>query len=214
MAQVNFSYPIPPKSIGGCLIDAFVSERYSYSNSVTDVPLEDGSVASDHVVENPFELHISGFIGKVEFAAMGGGGVRSGPYGGDNPKARISEKYNEFLKLKSDRQPIDVVTGLDTYTNMVITSFEMERDFSSGFDMPFEMTLKQIKIVKSETTIITASTPSGDQIAGTADMGVAGTSKLDPESSRMKEVWRAMYLESNGREPTREEYFDWWGENP
>jgi hypothetical protein len=70
MAEITFNYQIPPKSIGGFAIDAFINERYSSSNSVTDVPMEDGSRASDHVVENALEIQISGFIGRAEGSVM------------------------------------------------------------------------------------------------------------------------------------------------
>ena len=43
MSEITFNYQIPPKSIGGFAIDAFISERYSFTNSVTDIPMEDGS---------------------------------------------------------------------------------------------------------------------------------------------------------------------------
>ena len=203
MAEITFNYQIPPKSIGGFLIDAMLWERYKFSCSATDIPMEDGSIASDHVVENALEISISGFIGQAEFTVWGGSGS-----GGRDPKERIRATYLELLRLKSERQPLDVVTGLDTYPNMVIIAFEIDRNAANGKDLPFEMTLKQIRIVKSETTTITASTPSADQIASTANMGVAGTSRTDPESNRSKEEWR--HAVRNGM-ATRQEYERKWG---
>jgi hypothetical protein len=210
MAEITFNYQIPPKSIGGFQIDAFINERYSFSNSVTDIPMEDGSHASDHVVENALEIQISGFIGRVEFTAWEG--PMSGPSASQakDPKERIKAAYFELLRLKSERQPVDLVTGLDTYPNMVITSFDIDRNASTGMDLPFEMTFKQIRVIKSETTAINVkpNLPSADQVAGTADMGVAGTNKVDQESNRMKEEWRTAV--KNGM-ATPQEYQQKWG---
>ena len=209
--MVSFSYQIPPKSIGGFEIDAFINERYSFANSVTDVPLEDGSIASDHAVEKALEIHITGFVGKTEFTVWDGLGAS---VQGQDPKGRIKAAYFELLRLKAERQPLDLVTGLDTYPNMVITQFDIDRNAATGADLPFDMTFKQIRIVKSETTKINYSAPSADQTYGTGNMGVAGTKRTDPFSSREKEIWKIEYRETGGRNPTRDEYYQYWGEYP
>ena len=59
MPEITFNYPIVPKNIGGFVIDAFIREGYSFKNSVTDIPIEEGSSVSDHVVEEPLEIQIS-----------------------------------------------------------------------------------------------------------------------------------------------------------
>jgi len=191
MPEITFNYPIAPKSIGGFVIDAFIREAYSFKNSVTDIPIEEGSNISDHVIEEPLEIQITGFIGKTEFT------VWEGPLPETqadievpDPKARIRDAHFELLRLKSAKQPVDVVTGLDTYPNMVIISYDIDRSAETGADLPFEMSLKQIKIVKSETTTVNASRPSGDQTAGEGNMGVAGTNQPNQQSNRMKEEWR------------------------
>jgi hypothetical protein len=77
-------------------------------------------------------------------------------------------------------------------------------------DLPFEMTLKEIRVIKSETVAINVkpSSTSTNQVAGTANMGVAGTSKVDQESNRMKEEWR--HAVKNGM-ASPEEYQQKWG---
>nr|AGS53497.1 putative bacteriophage protein [uncultured bacterium contig00055] len=206
MAGVTFNYQIPPKSIGGFQIDGFISERYKFGNSVTDIPMEDGSTASDHVIENALEIHISGFIGNAEFTVFEGGASSSA----EDPKARIRAAYLELLRLKSERQPLDLVTGLDTYPDMVITSFEIDRNAETGADLPFEMTFKQIRVIKSETTSINAHTRAADadQVAGDSNMGVAGTTKVDQQSNQMREEWRIAVR--NGM-ATPQEYQQKWG---
>jgi hypothetical protein len=96
---------------------------------------------------------------------------------------------------------------------MVITSFSISRDVETGADLPFSMSFQKIKTVKSEETQISVS-PSGgaggDQAAGTANVGNAGTNKIDSDI----EMWRQHYNASGGRHPTREDFFDQWGEYP
>jgi hypothetical protein len=81
---------------------------------------------------------------------------------------------------------------LETFTNMAITSFTIDRDAETGANLPFTMEFKKIKVVKSDTTQINASNGAGggagDQTAGTVDHGVAGTEQ--PNESVAKEEWR------------------------
>jgi len=212
MAVITFNYNIPPKSIGGFQIDAFLKEQYSFKNQVTQVPVEDGSIITDHVVEDTPDIQISGFIGKAEFTVFEPSAT--GKPSADDPKGRIIAAYLELLRLKSERQPVDLVTGLSTFPNMIITEFAIDRDAQNGMDLPFEMTFKQIKIVKSETTTVNASRPSADQTAGVAYMGVVGTTKDDPDSPYMKDQWRWAYQRYGGQNPTREEFYIKWGEYP
>jgi hypothetical protein len=190
MASISFAYQIPPKSIGGFVIDCFLNEHYSFSNSVTEIPLEDGSVISDHVRENADEIQIKAFIGNTEFIALDSQGSMPDTAPGD-PMERIRAAYQELLRLKRERQPVDVVLGLDTFHDMVIATFDIEREAATGKNLPFDMTLKHIKLVKSEKTAINASTaPAGDQTASTANMGPAATTKVEDNSNWSREEWR------------------------
>ncbi|GHV81360.1 hypothetical protein AGMMS49944_31510 [Spirochaetia bacterium] len=190
MAEIKFSYLIPPKSIGEWVIDCVLNEHYSFGNSVTEIPIEDGSVVSDHVRENSDEIQIKAFIGNTEFIEIKSQADLPDAAPGD-PKGRIRAAYQELLRLKRERQPVDVVLGLDTFHDMIITTFDIDRDVATGANLPFDMSFKNIKIVKSEKTTINSSTaPAGDQTAGIAHMGTAGTNKVDPASDRAKEEWR------------------------
>jgi hypothetical protein len=200
MSEISFIYNIPPVSIGGFQIDAFIKEGYKFGNTVTDIPMEDGSHASDHVVENAAEITIDGFIGGVEFAVWTGSIESLSAGSSRDPKDMIRAAYLELMHLKSERQPVDLVTGLDTYPNMVITSFEIDRDASNGNDLPFTMTFKQIRVIKSETTAINyqSAAPYADQIAPAKNKGIVGKA-ID----FMQEQWR---LATGKGLCTKEEY--------
>ena len=202
MSTFTFSYQIPEKSIGGFVIDVFREEKYNFSNDVTDIPVEDGSTASDHVVTKPCEIQISAFIGQAEFVVMDGT-----PQAGGDPRARIRAAYHELLRLKNEGQPLDLVTGLGTFPNMVITSFDISREVETGADLPFDMTFKEIRVIKSETVKISASSPSANQVAPTLNKGVIGTIK-ESVGAVAKEAWR--FAVRAGR-ATPEEYQKKWG---
>jgi hypothetical protein len=145
------------------------------------------------VIENADEIQVKAFIGSAVFEAWEGK-IPENP--GDIPvedrKARIKQAYLELLRLKRERQPVDVVMGLATFHNMGIATFDIDRNAETGADLPFDMSFKSVRIVKSETTTINASSagPAGDQVTGTANKGTEGTNEVDPDSPEMKEEWR------------------------
>jgi len=209
---INFTFPIGDKSIGGFVIDAFLVETYNFANRLTNLTVEEGDNISDHVVEEPDTIEIEAFIGQTEFkTAMGTSDTDLSKVEiPDDPKSRIRQSYHELLRMKRERQPVDVVTGLDTFTDMVITSFNISRDVETGEDLPFSMSFQKIKTVKSEETQISASASSGaggDQAAGTANVGNAGTNKVDDDNS-FKERWR-QWVRSGRASPA--EYQEQWG---
>jgi hypothetical protein len=105
--------------------------------------------------------------------------------------ARVLQAYQELKKLTKSKQLINVVLGLETFTDMVITSFDISRDVETGANLPFSMEFKKIKIVQSDTTNINASGSNGaggDQTAGTTDAGTSGSEQ--PRDSIAKEEWR------------------------
>jgi hypothetical protein len=198
--EVVFTWKAPTKSIQGkedsegFVIDAFLVESYSFTNSVTDIPVEEGSTISDHVVEEQDVVSIKAFIGNAEFiVADSSDSISKEP---PDRMARVLKSYKELLRLKRTKEVCTVTTGLDVYTDMIITSLNIDRAVETGANLPFSMEFKRIKIVKSETVAINAGagapTPgsggAADQAAGTANEGTASTK--EPEVNQEKEAWK------------------------
>ena len=169
------------KSIGMVPVDAMLTETHSFSNEITSIPIEMGAEVTDHVISNPDQITIEGFIGCTPFDTGGGvtGGVASvlsSLGGGGN---RVQQYHNMLLQLKTMRAPISVVTGLNVYDNMIIESYEVPRDVDTGADLHFTMTLKKVRIVSSTNimaevaTLADSSGGVGSQIAGAASAGMA-----------------------------------------
>jgi hypothetical protein len=212
---INFTYPVQAKSIGGFEIDAFLVESYNFSNSLTSLAVEEGSNISDHVVEEPDTLDIEAFIGAAKFETYTGEipDDLSKVEIPEDPKTRIRQAYHELLRLKRSRQPVDVVTGLDTFTNMVITSLNISRDAENGADLPFSMSFQKIDTVKSEETQISVSPSSSsasDQAGGTANIGQTGRT----EAPREDFVERANYDLWREGKMSAQVFTDEWGETP
>ena len=211
MGTVTFTYPIAPKSIGGFEIDVFVSEQYTFANKMTNIPIDEGVNISDHVREEPDTVEIEAFIGNAVFE------VHTGQIPEDlseieipDPKTRIRLAYHELLRLKRERQPIELVTGLDTFSDMVIVHFKIGRDAATGADLPFTMRFQRARTALSEATEIHASR---DQTGRTADMGPTGRQNA-PQEDFVERTAYNRWLASGGRYPTTEEFVELFGRTP
>jgi hypothetical protein len=199
MPKIAFQYQVPKKMVGTYMIDAFLAEHYQFSNSVTDIPVEEGSNIADHIVEDQDVISVEAFIGNTAFEVITKDGNAVSNLQAPDRMARVRQAYQELKKLTKAKKLLDVVLGLETFTNMAITSFTIDRDAETGANLPFTMEFKKLKIVHSDTTKINAANkeagPSGDQTSGTTNAGTSGTEQ--PQNSIAKEEWRRQ-IDSGG----------------
>lgn len=192
MAEIAFQYQVPQKKIGTFVVDAFVAEHYNFSNSITDIPVEEGSSISDHIIEDQDVISVEALIGNTAFEIVEMNGNAISNLQAPDRMARVRQAYNELKRMVKAKQLFDIVLGLETFTQMAITSFVIDRDAATGANLPFSMEFKKIKIVKSDTTDINASNSSGggagDQTGSTTNAGTSGTEQ--PQNSIAKEEWR------------------------
>lgn len=181
------------KSIGGIVIDAFISENYSFPNEATEIPLENGVTITDHVFNKPDEIKIEGFVGVFEFEENVTANDAQLEYlnkAKPDRKERVRFYYNELLRLRNERQPITLVTGLDTYSDMIIMTLDIPRDVETGADLNFTMTLKKLPIIQSETVAINvaekAPKQAQDQTASASETGVNPKNEKGAETSEYR----------------------------
>jgi hypothetical protein len=192
MAEIAFQYKVPQKMIGTFIVDAFLAEHYKFSNSVTDIPVEEGSNINDHIVENQDVISVGAFIGNTAFEVITADGNSVSNLQAPDRMARVRQAYQELKKLTKAKKPLAVVLGLETFTNMAITTFTIDREAENGANLPFSMEFGKLKIVRSDTTKINASNkevgPEGGQTGGTTNAGTSGTEQ--PQDIIAKEEWR------------------------
>jgi hypothetical protein len=166
MPEIAFQYQVPQKMIGTFVVDAFLAEHYKFSNSVTDIPVEEGSNIADHIVEDQDVISVEAFIGNTAFEVITIDGNSVSNLEAPDRMARVRQAYQELKKLTKAKKPLDVVLGLETFTGMAITSFTIDREAETGANLPFTMEFRKLKIVHSDTTKINASTKEAGPIFG------------------------------------------------
>jgi len=202
MPEIAFQYQIPQKMIGTFVVDAFLAEHYIFSNSITDIPVEEGVNLTDHIIEDQDVVSVEGFIGNTAFEVITMNGNTVSNLQAPDRMARVRQAYFELKRMVKQKRTFDVVLGLETFTSMVITTFNIDREAATGANLPFTMEFKKIKIVKSDTTNINASNSAAgsisDQTSGTLNAGTSGTEQ--PQDSIAKEQWR-FWVRQNGESP-------------
>jgi len=101
--------------IGRLELDATLSYTPKMNNDVTSFPIEDGSDISDHIRNKPREISLTGFITDtpVRVDTTVSDLLVSGARG-----SRVSASYIELKKIWTDRDVVDVITGLEVFTSM------------------------------------------------------------------------------------------------
>ena len=140
---------MPHVHIGDVLVDATISENPSFTNTVTDKPVEEGGSISDHVENEPTVL-------PLECTITGEEGTSA------------DEKYERLQEIAQEKEIIEVVGALQMYENMVIEEFAPVKDADIANGFRADITLKQVRIVEQDTieVVLGADPATGNQSQG------------------------------------------------
>jgi len=173
MSLLKTIFKIPTKAqIGFLKLDASLSETHNRTAKITDNEIEDGSIVSDHVKLNPKSLTINGQISDAPVSILGLGvssddilGAANDFADGDkgafeglvkNSRRTPAEAWEYLNQLLENRVPFSIVTGLQRYENMLLTSLSAPRSSKDGKSLIFTGELRQVVIVESSTVKIPA----------------------------------------------------------
>ena len=142
------------------VIDGTHLETISYSNNITNHPVESGSFISDHIYINPLKVTMDCSI--TDSAADLIGGIREiGNLFSGNILTNLSNRFQgkgakqtaayEFLKnLALSKSTVTIVNKLDVLPNMAIESLSLPRTNETGDRLFFSITLQQLSFASVE----------------------------------------------------------------
>lgn len=136
-------------NIGGFFFDAIFSADTEHSLTITQHPVQTGANISDHAFVNP--IRISMQVGVSDAMAY----RYDADYGGDGNTKSV-QAYRLLCKLQELRIPMDVVTRLNTYKNMLIESIEVNDDVSTLCALKATVNLVQVLVVNVSTEKVSA----------------------------------------------------------
>jgi hypothetical protein len=123
--------------IGEIPLDVSISQVHRFPSRITENPVEDGTLYSDHVVMLPVILEIEGRISDAPTSV----------YGIFTKTIKSQEAYQKLLSLQSNREPFEVVTGLNVYKNMLLEELQIPRTASDGQSIRFTAILREIQVI-------------------------------------------------------------------
>ena len=123
------------KAIQDLQIDIVSSEVIELPSETTDNPIESGSEITDHIINRPILLRM--------VCQIGGSNLT-------NWTDRKIEGYEALKRLRDDKQPVTVVSGLETFSNMLINNITIDRNLQNASVLQFQIEFKQAKIVSSQ----------------------------------------------------------------
>lgn len=123
------------KAIQDLQIDIVSSETIELPSETTDNPIESGAEITDHIINRPILLRM--------VCQIGGSNLT-------NWTDRKIEGYEALKRLRDDKQPVTVVSGLETFTNMLINNISIDRNLQNATVLQFQIEFKQAKIVSSQ----------------------------------------------------------------
>lgn len=181
--------------IGDLVIDGTHLETITYSNTITNHPIESGAYIADHIYINPLRVVMDCSI--TDSAGDLVGGIREiGALFTGNILNNISNKFQgkgpkqtaayEFLKdLANSKSTVTIVNKLDVLPNMAIESVSMPRTNETGDRLYFSITLQQLSFATVQRTTLLNN-----------KYNVAGKLNLGKQTSRIAKPEEVLKAES------------------
>lgn len=131
-------------------VDVSIAESHETDCDITENPVESGANITDHVQVKPAKLTIEGLISDTPIKFFQG--IRS--LFDDN---RSRKTYEELVAIQQEREPIDIVTGLKKYSNMILKTLTVPRNADTGKALRFNAMFQEIIIVESTEISVTTT---------------------------------------------------------
>ena len=128
------------------IFDAATDISHEFTAKVTSFPVEDKSEVSDHIVnENP-SFSVSGVFSDASL------NILSIP---NHYKQDIV--YKMLLEVRDAKKTVSLITPLDIYSDLLLTSLSFPRTAGNGRALFVEMTFEKIRRVSNELTTVFVS---------------------------------------------------------
>lgn len=146
-------------NIGGYFFDAFLRIDHTSRLSITSHPVQSGSNVADHAYMEPNELAMD--IGMTDVATS----IADGQF--SEGSSRSVTAYSVLRELQEQRIPIQVVTRLKVYQNMLIETLTSSEDYLTQYSLKASVTMREV--IVAEVTTVKLST--NNQVTDSTNRG-------------------------------------------
>lgn len=146
-------------NIAGYFFDAILRTQHRREVEITKHPVQTGAAISDHAFQMP--SYVSFEIGMSDVMDSIIPGQFSGSY------TKSVSAYQILKKLQTDRQPLQVVTRLDNYQNMLIQSILIDDSYKTLYGLRALVSLQEI----FTADVLTLKISTRPQVTGQTNKG-------------------------------------------
>ncbi len=164
-------------NIAGYFFDAILKTDYSRSLTITSSPVMLGANLSDHAYVNPVELIFQ--IGMSDTARS----IINGQFSGGT--SRSLNAFRVLAELQEQRAPLNVMTRLGSFRNMLIESIAVPDDYTTLYGLRATVTMKEIFIAQVGTAKVSAR----PHVTDTTNLGM-----VQPQTPDASTLYQAFKL--------------------
>ena len=189
----------PKRAIGPFTAQVTISETHHDEIQITDHPVEQGAMISDHAFKHPASLTLQvawsdspstpdilgGLLGAATATVQGVQSLLTG-----NNVSQSKDVYEKLLKLQVQRVLMDVYTGKRVYQNMLIRSITVPTGKESEFCLVATIELRQVLIATTQTIAVPVSNDRQKEPQATGATVNRGTQNLQPGSTYVERPTR------------------------
>lgn len=139
-------------SVGELQLHLILEEQHAIDATVTEHPVQDGSVISDHISVALREGSLRGLVSNHAIALSTSDGKRR-----EWRTNYALAAWNTLRDIADRKELVTVVTVLETYRDVAITHVGTMRDGGTGDALEFDIRFKQVRRVRLTEDVITAS---------------------------------------------------------
>ena len=187
-------------------IDATMKDSRSFSNKITEKPIEDGSCVSDALILNNTKYTLQGIVSNTPIVnalkqdvtvEISSGFLNTASqflngYTTENSTVKttpvksdtyVLNAYNFLTNLMSSSKVFSVkITGYPELKNLLPTSLHVDFDQESGDALHFNLEFEKIKMVSSKTTTVPKNA-NENKVANVKSNGTTKTEKPKEDES-------------------------------
>ena len=122
--------------VGTVSFDTMVTEEHRYTSRVTNYPVENGTIVSDHIINQPDVVVLSGLVTDTPLSILA-------------PYNRSVAAFNALIEIHRKREVVTVVTGIKVYYDMAIVTLDVPRTVKTGQTLTFNIELQKINYINN-----------------------------------------------------------------
>jgi len=148
--------------IDSVTFDLILSESHSVTSVVSSHPVQDGTVISDHIVNDLRKGSLKGLVSNFSITRSAFNSEENLEIGGQQVSRNLSrnaaaQAWDIFKNIWEAKQLVTIVTILEVYEDVAITSVATDRNMDSGEAQVFNIQFQQVKTIKLKEATITAT---------------------------------------------------------